>query len=94
VIVWQSSGQLHDTWFAQWQARADIYVVVDGGVGWGPHNHNNVFYVRPGGVVAVAPGGAPAAWRRHKDRVDRRQARRAKRKGRSWSLELRDGWSE
>lgn len=63
VIVWHRSGQSHDTWFERWQARAGVYVVVAGGVGWGPHNRNSVFYVRPGGVVAVAPGNAPAAWR-------------------------------
>lgn len=84
VIVWHRSGQSHDTWFERWQARAGVYVVVAGGVGWGPHNRNSVFYVRPGGVVAVAPGNAPAAWRRHQERLARRQARRVKKEGRSF----------
>lgn len=79
MIQWQASGQSHDAWFKNWQARPGIYVVIAGGVGWGDHNQSNVFYVEPGGVVAVAPGSAPDAWRRHENRRVRQQERRAKR---------------
>lgn len=45
-ITWWSTGASQDTWFeGEWPAQGS-WVVVSGGTGYGPHNHNpQVFYV-------------------------------------------------
>lgn len=63
MIVWTATGQRQDTWFWHFRPAPGATLLVYGGSGYGPHNHNpHVFYVDEGGVLAGAPPGAQQAW--------------------------------
>jgi hypothetical protein len=76
VIVWCSTGQEQDTWFAGWHAPVGVYVLLTGGIGYGPHTRNpKVLFVEPGEVRHVIPAGAPRAWQRNERRIQKRAGR-------------------
>ncbi len=77
-IEWLAGGRLQDTWFKGWHAPAGVWVVLSGGVGWGPHNSNpKVLYVLPGGVLMVLPAQAQASRRRPRSRLAKRARARS-----------------
>jgi len=76
VVVWCDGRGAQDAWFAGRQEHPGHYLLLRGGVGWGPHNRNpRVLYVSPGDVLASLPGSAPRAWQRHQQRLKRARPR-------------------
>lgn len=72
AIIERSDQSRQDAWFAAWYPAPGTYVVVDGNVGYGPHNGNSdVLFVDRGGIVGSAPADAPAASRRHQARLQK-----------------------
>ncbi|MEV6344965.1 hypothetical protein [Actinoplanes sp. NPDC051851] len=65
VIAWADTGARQDAWFWYFWPAAGSALLVIGAVGFGPHNRDPaVFFVDSGGVLALAPPGAQAAWHR------------------------------
>ncbi|MGW4647201.1 hypothetical protein [Kitasatospora sp. NPDC004289] len=71
-VRWCESGKIQDAWFKGWHVPPGAFVLVTGGVGWGPHNRiEGVLYVEPGQTYGWAPATAPAAWQRQQAHLAR-----------------------
>lgn len=71
IIEWADKSR-QDAWFYTWYPSQGSYVVIVGRVGYGPHNGDpNVVYVDQNGVIGSAPAETPAAWRRHRARLEK-----------------------
>jgi hypothetical protein len=67
VIRWCDTGATQDAWFWSRHIPPGAYLLVRGGVGFGPHNNNpSVFYVQPDEVYRIVPGHAPGVWQARK----------------------------
>ena len=63
MICWYGgNGAAQDTWFELAWPRVGDWLVIAGGEGYGPHNHNpETFYAH---ILRVLPAGAWEAWQR------------------------------